>query len=118
MVDEANDAEVIESVLAALVNICLDHEENCRRVLMKGVDALAKVANKEGIPTPEVERVDAADDMDDTEHSLANNNPQLANDLLHLLEPFNWIQCTNCTFKNEAGERCVKCGHKIVFSIL
>jgi hypothetical protein len=113
MTEDSKNPDVIEGVLSALVNVCIDHESNCRRVLMKGLDTLAKVAKSENNLTSEMERHDAAD----VERPFADNNPQLAKDLLHLLQPFNWIQCTNCRHKNEAGERCVKCGHKIAFFI-
>ena len=118
MVGGIRSAEVVESVLAALVNICIDHEENCRRILMTGVEVLSQVAKSQVSFTPETEdRADADNNASDAE-APPNINPKLANDLLHLLEPFNWIQCTNCKFKNDAGERCVQCGHKIIFSIL
>merc|ERR1711988_1179366 len=36
--------DVLESALSALVNVCVGHERNCRRILRRGLDVLIDIA--------------------------------------------------------------------------
>ena len=43
-------------------------------------------------------------------------NRALAANLLQILGPHNWIRCSNCGAKNQAGTHCDQCGHEIQFT--
>jgi hypothetical protein len=123
--------DVLESALSALVNVCVGHERNCRRLLGEGLDALLDVA--EGSQPGEVPLALTAgfawdEAMGDAEVARAKarragavndataTNQALATSLLQIVGPYNWVICANCSQKSFGGSTCKTCGRAISFS--
>ena len=104
----------MEAALATLVNICIDYGPNCRRLLVHGLDALIELAEAGAAAAKLMqEREHGGDD----EFDYGETNGALAQDLLHIVGPYNYIVCANCGHRNESGTTCVQCGHAIAFDI-
>ena len=96
----ADKAQVLEAVLAALINLVIDHERNCRQVLKEGIDVLIGVA------------------QDKLQGRIRNNssiedNAGLARTILQIIGPYSFVLCSNCGHKQSSGFSCESCGHKI-----
>ena len=125
--------DVLESTLSALVNLCVGHERNCRRLLADGLDVLLDVA--EG-PVDGVEEQQSSEEpslawdeaMSEAERARAkarragavkdvtSTNQALATSLLQIVGPYNWVTCANCSQRSSGGSTCQYCGHAISFS--
>merc|ERR1711865_351289 len=106
------DPEVMESALSALVNTCIDHEKNCRRVLMQGLDVLVSIADTAQSDTAKQKGRDQDGDK------YGSTNASLAADILQLIGPFNYIVCKSCQTQNQGGTTCEQCGHGIAFEVV
>jgi len=125
--------DILESTLSALVNLCIGHERNCRRLLADGLDVLLDAA--EG-PSDAEEKQAPSDGsslawdeaMGDAERARAkarragavkdvtSTNQALATSLLQIVGPYNWVTCANCSQKSSGGGTCQYCGHAVSFS--
>jgi hypothetical protein len=105
------DPEVLEASLAVLTNLCIDHERNCRKLLMSGIDTLIQIAEAGGGATAKPEDQDG--------QRYGSTNSSLAADLLQLIGPFNYILCGNgkCGHRNAGGTTCEECGYPISFEV-
>jgi hypothetical protein len=105
------DPEVLEASLAVLLNLCIDHERNCRKLLMSGIDTLIQIAEAGAGASEKPEDQDG--------QRYGSTNSSLAADLLQLVGPFNFILCGNgeCGHRNAGGTTCEMCGYPISFEI-
>lgn len=112
---------VLEAALTGLVNLCLGHERNCRRLLARGLDALLDLAEGSG---QDVDPGSAWDEGLHPEEAKAasqrrigalsdsrSTNKALAASLLQMVGPYSWLECRNCHAKNHGGSTCANCGH-------
>lgn len=124
-----DDGHILESSLSALINMCIDHERNCRRVLKHGLDDLLDVAEGtcfELSPHLEDSHWDETMGVVEKERALQRRqsaiadaqktNQALATSLLQIVGPYNWVVCQNCSQKNFGGATCSTCGHTVSFS--
>jgi hypothetical protein len=123
---------VLEASLTALVNACIGHERNCRRVLQRGLGTLIDLAEgksssveKQPLTGPEFmwddalgksERNKAVERRRGAIEDSRQTNQALAASILQLIGPYNWVVCQNCHQKNHGGSTCANCGHSIVLS--
>jgi hypothetical protein len=101
-----DEPEIMEASLAALVNVCIDHEKNSRRILAKGLDILIEIA--------ETAVVKGKPNQGPAE---GKTNGVLAQDLLQIIGPYNFVVCANCKHRNAGGSTCETCGHAISFDL-
>ena len=92
------NAEMLETALSTLMNLVMDHERNSRQVMLEGLDLLIQVAQER----PREERGDT--------------NADLAQTILRIIGPYNWIQCRKCHHKEKQGTRCSQCGYQLLAS--
>ena len=111
----------MESALSALVNTCIDHEKNCRKVLMQGLDVLVGIAESGGSGMVKGEGSgdsgSSGNQADENGQKYGSTNASLAADVLQLIGPYNYIVCKGCKTKNQGGTTCVECGHAIAFEV-
>jgi hypothetical protein len=126
-----------EASLALLLSLAVDCEVNCRRILKTGLDLLihAAEAKPSGGGGGTSSSAGAAGSSTKRERAAAakqgggesssegasaggggGTNGRLAQELLQLLGPYSWIECTNCNQLNPGGSVCAQCGHPIEFS--
>ena len=121
---------ILESGLSALINACVGHERNCRRMLRLGLDVLIDFA--EGSAFDAIDPASVGSELHDEALSgqeqqkaiqrrlsgirdSQKSNKALATSLLQILGPYNWVNCQNCGHKNFGGTNCTNCGHSIAF---
>jgi hypothetical protein len=121
---------ILESSLSALINMCIGHERNCRRVLKHGLDKLLDIAEGSAFSSlpSHMEDLHWDETMGVVEKQRAlerrrgavadshKTNQALATSLLQIVGPYNWVVCQNCTQKNYGGSTCSSCGHSVSFS--
>ena len=110
------DPELLEAALSTLVNVCVDHGPNCRRLLVQGLDMLVELAEAGAAARDRSQQHEQKRGGDD-ESEYGETNGALASDLLQIVGPFNYIVCANCGHRNESGTTCVLCGHAIAFDM-
>ena len=141
--DTSKEAEILEAALGTLLELATGHEENSRRVLSAGVATLIDiaergVAEKGGNATDPTERGTKQDSekkvavaweeskerrktpppgKERTHHAITISNSSLAVDLLQTIGPYSYTLCSNCGSRENGGQRCKVCGHKIKFSV-
>ena len=81
--------EVQEAALACTLAALMGHPHNCRVLLSLGIDRLIDLAGREDTP----------------EH-----NRQLVLDILQVLGPYSYVECSNCGKRQPKGNHCVQCG--------
>lgn len=125
----AGSGHILESTLSALINMCIGHERNCRRVLKHGLDDLLDIAESDPNELPHhmedlhwdetmgvVEKQRALERRRGAVSESQKTNQALATSLLQIVGPFNWVVCQNCRQKNYGGSTCSNCGHSVTFS--
>lgn len=87
--DQSVAREAQEAALACALAALMGHPHNCRVMLSLGIDQLIDLAGAEDTP----------------EH-----NRQLIFDILQLLGPYSYVECSNCGKRQPKGRFCVQCG--------
>ena len=99
--------KILEAVLACLASSISNHERNSRRLLVVGLEALMDLADgklSEALGASTIARGGMGG-----ESVLA-----LANSILMMLGPYNYVVCRNCNKKQELnGTNCYSCGHRL-----
>ena len=129
---DSSKGHVLESGLSALINACVGHERNCRRMLRQGLDVLIDFAEGSAFDPidPSIVESEYHDEaLGVQEHQMAmqrrlsairdsqKTNKALATSLLQILGPFNFAVCQNCQHKNFGGTNCTNCGHNVAFAL-
>jgi len=107
-IGNSNEREpIMESALTALVNLVVDDETNCRKLLKFGLDALIDIAEEYG---------GGPQSKGGGGESQKQSNGALATSLLVMLGPYNFLVCANCGKEQPGGTSCMQCGHAISFA--
>jgi len=105
---------LVESALTTLVNLVVDHEKNCRRLLKEGLEVLIEVAEAyENVPEEDL----SGGGGKETYVEGIKNNAALATSLLQMVGPYNFLVCSNCGMKQASGGNCASCGRAISFAV-
>ena len=97
--------KILEATLACMASAITSHERNSRRLLVVGLEAIMDLADgklAEALGASSIARGGMGG-----ESVLA-----LANSILLMLGPYNYVVCRNCNKKQElSGLACYSCGH-------
>jgi hypothetical protein len=105
---------LVERALTTLVNLVVDHEKNCRRLLKEGLEVLIEVAEAyENVPEEDL----SGGGGKETYVEGIKNNAALATSLLQMVGPYNFLVCSNCGMKQASGGNCASCGRAISFAV-
>lgn len=88
--------EAQEAALSCLLAALMGHPHNCRVLLSLGIDQLIDMAARKSTHT---------------------HNRKLVFDILQLLGPYSYVECTNCGKRQPQGDICSQCGRAVFISL-
>jgi len=108
----SKNPKLLEASLTTFINLIIDNERNCRKVIKTGLDILIDIAEsyEASLSTPAAHSTFTERQAD---RDLAKSNAALAASILQIVGPYNYIFCTNCKAKQSGGTTCSQCGHAL-----